>query len=100
MATRRWRSGQSRRGSARGGWCRSRPPPPGRATPVPPSLGDIFGGFGGVVHQAEDEIAAAGVAIGASFAGNPAFTVTSGPGLALQTEFIGLAVLTETPLGG
>ena len=54
--------------------------------------------FGGILHQAEDEIAAAGVAIGASYAGKVAFTVTSGPGLALKTEFIGLAVMTETPL--
>jgi 2-oxoglutarate/2-oxoacid ferredoxin oxidoreductase subunit alpha len=38
------------------------------------------------------------VAIGASFAGKVAFTVTSGPGLALKTEFLGLAVMTETPL--
>jgi 2-oxoglutarate ferredoxin oxidoreductase subunit alpha len=51
-----------------------------------------------VLHQAEDEIAAAGVAIGASYAGRCAFTITSGPGLALKTEFIGLAVMTETPL--
>jgi 2-oxoglutarate ferredoxin oxidoreductase subunit alpha len=54
--------------------------------------------MGGIVHQAEDEIAAIGVAIGASYAGKVAFTVTSGPGLALKTEFIGLAVMTETPL--
>jgi 2-oxoglutarate/2-oxoacid ferredoxin oxidoreductase subunit alpha len=71
---------------------RSRRRPPSRM------LGDIFQEFGGVVHQAEDEIAAAGVAIGASYAGNVAFTITSGPGLALKTEFIGLAVMTETPL--
>jgi 2-oxoglutarate ferredoxin oxidoreductase subunit alpha len=68
------------------------------ATSVSHYLGEIFQRFGGVVHQAEDEIAAAGVAIGASYAGNVAFTVTSGPGLALKTEFIGLAVMTETPL--
>jgi 2-oxoglutarate/2-oxoacid ferredoxin oxidoreductase subunit alpha len=61
-------------------------------------LGEIYHEFGGILHQAEDEIAAAGVAIGASFAGNVAFTVTSGPGLALKTEFIGLAVMTEMPL--
>ncbi|HSL71543.1 MAG TPA: hypothetical protein VK864_14955, partial [Longimicrobiales bacterium] len=48
--------------------------------------------------QAEDEIAAAGVAIGASYSGKVAFTITSGPGLALKTEFLGLAVMTETPL--
>ena len=50
------------------------------------------------LHQAEDEIAAAGVAIGASYAGKVALTITSGPGLALKTEFIGLAVMTEIPL--
>jgi 2-oxoglutarate/2-oxoacid ferredoxin oxidoreductase subunit alpha len=68
------------------------------ATSVSHYLGDIYEKFGGVLHQAEDEIAAAGVAIGASFAGKVAFTVTSGPGLALKTEFLGLAVMTETPL--
>lgn len=68
------------------------------ATSVSHFLSDIFESFGGVVHQAEDEIAAAGVAIGASYAGKCAFTVTSGPGLALKTEFLGLAVMTETPL--
>lgn len=68
------------------------------ATSVSHFLGDIFERFGGIVHQAEDEIAAAGVAIGASYSGRVAFTVTSGPGLALKTEFLGLAVMTETPL--
>jgi len=68
------------------------------ATSVSHQLGDIFEKFGGVVHQAEDEIAAAGVAIGASYAGKVAFTITSGPGMALKTEFLGLAVMTETPL--
>src|SRR5690606_39591296 len=68
------------------------------ATSASFQLGEIFQNYGGVLHQAEDEIAAAGVAIGASFAGNVAFTITSGPGLALKTEFIGLAVMTETPL--
>ncbi|MDH5197751.1 MAG: 2-oxoacid:acceptor oxidoreductase family protein, partial [Gemmatimonadota bacterium] len=60
------------------------------ATSVSHYLGEIFEEFGGIVHQAEDEIAAAGVAIGSSYAGKVAFTVTSGPGLALKTEFIGL----------
>ena len=68
------------------------------ATSVSHYLGEIFESFGGIVHQAEDEIAAAGVAIGASYAGKVAFTVTSGPGLALKTEFIGLAAMTEIPL--
>lgn len=68
------------------------------ATSVSHQLGDIFERFGGIVHQAEDEIAAAGVAIGASYAGKVAFTITSGPGLALKTEFLGLAVMAEIPL--
>ncbi len=68
------------------------------ATSVSHFLSESFDRLGGMVHQAEDEIAAIGVALGASFAGKVAFTVTSGPGLALKTEFIGLAVMTETPL--
>jgi len=68
------------------------------ATSASHYLSELFGKFGGVVHQAEDEIAAIGTAIGASHAGKVAFTITSGPGLALKTEFIGLAVMTETPL--
>ncbi len=68
------------------------------ATSVSHYLSDVFEESGGIVHQAEDEIAAIGVAIGASYAGKVAFTVTSGPGIALKTEFIGLAVMTETPL--
>src|SRR3970282_655509 len=59
---------------------------------------DIFEKFGGIVHQAEDEIAAIGVAVGASFAGRVAFAITSGPGLPLKTDFFALAVMTETPL--
>ena len=68
------------------------------ATSASHFLGETFDRFGGILHQAEDEIAAAGVAIGASYAGKVALTITSGPGLALKTEFIGLAVMTETPL--
>jgi len=68
------------------------------ATSVSHMLGEVFEKFGGVVHQAEDEIAAAGVSIGASYAGKCAFTITSGPGLALKTEFLGLAVMAEIPL--
>lgn len=51
-----------------------------------------------VTFQAEDEIAAVGSSLGAAFAGNLAATGTSGPGLALKTEFLGLAVITELPL--
>ena len=68
------------------------------ATSASHYLGETFDRFGGILHQAEDEIAAAGVAIGASYAGKVALTITSGPGLALKTEFIGLATMTETPL--
>jgi 2-oxoglutarate/2-oxoacid ferredoxin oxidoreductase subunit alpha len=50
------------------------------------------------VVQAEDEIAGITSAIGASFAGNLAATTTSGPGLALKSEAIGLAVMAELPL--
>ena len=48
--------------------------------------------------QAEDEIAGIGAAIGASFAGSLGVTTTSGPGIALKSEAIGLAVMTELPL--
>jgi 2-oxoglutarate/2-oxoacid ferredoxin oxidoreductase subunit alpha len=68
------------------------------ATSASHQLSESFENYGGVVHQAEDEIAAAGVAIGSSWAGKTAFTITSGPGLALKMEFLGLAVMTETPL--
>ncbi|MBK8920217.1 MAG: 2-oxoacid:acceptor oxidoreductase subunit alpha [Saprospirales bacterium] len=54
--------------------------------------------FGVVTFQAEDEIAGIGSAIGAAFAGDLAITTTSGPGLALKSEAIGLAVMTELPL--
>jgi len=68
------------------------------ATSVSHQLGDSFPATGGFLHQAEDEIAAIGFAIGAGFAGRTAATVTSGPGMALKTEFIGLAVMAEIPL--
>src|SRR3972149_6336642 len=76
--------------------CAMHPSPP--APSAPHYLSEIFERFGGVVHQAEDEIAAIGAAIGASHAGKVAFTITSGPGLALKTEFIGLAVMMEIPV--
>lgn len=52
----------------------------------------------GDLVQAEDELAAINMIIGAAFGGVPAFTATSGPGLALMTESIGLAVASETPV--
>ncbi|WP_397219638.1 2-oxoacid:acceptor oxidoreductase subunit alpha [Nocardioides sp. AE5] len=54
--------------------------------------------FGVTTFQAEDEIAGVGSAIGASFAGHLGVTTTSGPGVALKGEAIGLAVMTELPL--
>ena len=68
------------------------------ATSVSHELAALIENYGGIVHQAEDEIAAAGVALGASYGGKVALTVTSGPGMALKTEFLGLAVMTEIPL--
>lgn len=68
------------------------------ATSASHHLAEAIHRVGGVVHQAEDEIAAIGFAIGSSYAGKTAITITSGPGLALKTEFIGLAVMTEIPL--
>ncbi|MCA9548801.1 MAG: 2-oxoacid:acceptor oxidoreductase subunit alpha [Myxococcales bacterium] len=70
-------------------------------TPATSASHHVAGSFhkmGGLVHQAEDEIAAVGFAIGASYAGKTACTITSGPGLALKTEFLGLAVMAEVPL--
>ncbi len=54
--------------------------------------------LGAIAFQAEDEIAGICTAIGASYAGKLAVTSTSGPGLALKGEAIGLAVITELPL--
>jgi len=54
--------------------------------------------YGGAVLQAEDEIAGIGAAVGASFAGKKAMTATSGPGLSLKTEIMGLASIAELPL--
>jgi 2-oxoglutarate ferredoxin oxidoreductase subunit alpha len=68
------------------------------ATSVSHYLAAALHKCGGFLHQAEDEIAAIGFALGASYAGKTAATVTSGPGLALKTEFLGLAVMAELPL--
>jgi 2-oxoglutarate ferredoxin oxidoreductase subunit alpha len=54
--------------------------------------------FGGTVLQMEDEMAALAAALGASFAGNRAMTATSGPGLSLMTELLGLASMAELPI--
>ena len=58
----------------------------------------MYKDFGVTTFQAEDEIAAVSSAIGASYTGALAITTTSGPGMALKTEAIGLAVAVELPL--
>ena len=69
-------------------------------TPATDILQEIarYKNFGAKTLQAEDEIAGVVSSIGASFAGNLAITTTSGPGLALKAEGIGLAVMAELPL--
>jgi 2-oxoglutarate ferredoxin oxidoreductase subunit alpha len=54
--------------------------------------------YGGTMLQCEDEIAGVGACVGASFAGKKALTATSGPGMSLKTEMIGLATISELPL--
>jgi len=68
------------------------------ATSASHYLSDVFERVGGIVHQAEDEIAACSFAVGASYAGKCAVTITSGPGYSLKEAAIGLAVMAEIPL--
>ncbi|MEI7536778.1 MAG: 2-oxoacid:acceptor oxidoreductase subunit alpha [Comamonadaceae bacterium] len=68
------------------------------ATSASHYLSEVFENVGGMVHQAEDEIAACAFAIGASYAGKCTITITSGPGYSLKQEAIGLAVMGEIPL--
>ncbi|MCR4337644.1 MAG: 2-oxoacid:acceptor oxidoreductase family protein, partial [Candidatus Omnitrophica bacterium] len=68
------------------------------ASSVMHTLAKLLPSYGGMVHQAEDEIAAIGAAIGAYFGGVPSATGTSGPGLSLKQEFIGYASVAEIPL--
>lgn len=71
--------------------------------PITPSsevmetLIDELPAAGGTLVQAEDEIAALGMVVGASFGGVPSMTATSGPGLSLMTEMMGLASMAEIP---
>lgn len=69
-------------------------------TPASPLLHHLsrMGELGVATFQAEDEIAACCAAIGASFGGSIGVTSSSGPGIALKTEAIGLAIATELPL--
>jgi 2-oxoglutarate ferredoxin oxidoreductase subunit alpha len=68
------------------------------ATEVLEWLAGALPRVGGVLVQAEDELASINQIIGGSFGGTPSLTATSGPGLALMTEAIGLAVCSETPV--
>ena len=68
------------------------------ATSASHYLSEVFENVGGMVHQAEDEIAACAFAIGASYASKCTLTITSGPGFSLKQEAIGLAVMAEIPL--
>ncbi len=68
------------------------------ATSASHYLSDVFERVGGIVHQAEDEIAACAFAIGSSYVGKCAVTITSGPGYSLKQEGLGLAVMCEIPL--
>ncbi len=68
------------------------------ASSIMHTLAKVLPSYGGIVHQAEDEISAIGTAIGSYYAGVPAITATSGPGLSLKQEFIGYATAAEIPL--
>ncbi len=68
------------------------------STTIPLALVGMAGRMGLVVEQAEDEIAAINMAIGASYAGAPSLVATSGGGFALMVEGVSLAAMTETPL--
>ncbi|PSR35752.1 MAG: 2-oxoacid:acceptor oxidoreductase subunit alpha [Sulfobacillus thermosulfidooxidans] len=68
------------------------------ATDIMESLVKWFPSVGGAVVQMEDELGSITAAIGAGFAGARAMTATSGPGLSLMQEAIGLAAMTETPV--
>ncbi len=68
------------------------------ASSIMHNLAKTFPAHGGLVHQAEDEIAAIGAAVGAYFGGVPAVTATSGPGISLKQEFIGYAAVAEIPV--
>ena len=68
------------------------------ATPILLHMTDELPKVGGVAFQAEDEIAAIGCCIGAAMAGSRVMTATSGPGISLYSENIGLAIMCEIPM--
>lgn len=67
------------------------------STPIMEFIASQAEGYGIILEQAEDEIAAINMVIGASFAGARAMTATSGGGFCLMAEAVGLAAMTETP---
>jgi 2-oxoglutarate ferredoxin oxidoreductase subunit alpha len=67
------------------------------ATDIMEFLAEELPKLGGAVIQAEDEIAAIGMVVGSSYAGQKSMTATSGPGLSLMTEMLGLASMAEIP---
>ena len=85
-------------GAVRGGvrFCAAYPITP--ATEVLEWLAPALPKVGGALVQAEDELASINMIIGASYGGVPSLTATSGPGLSLMTEALGLAVAAEVPI--
>jgi 2-oxoglutarate ferredoxin oxidoreductase subunit alpha len=68
------------------------------ATEVLEYLAPSLASIGGTLFQSEDELSSINMIIGASFGGRPSITATSGPGLALMTESLGLAAAAEVPV--
>jgi 2-oxoglutarate ferredoxin oxidoreductase subunit alpha len=68
------------------------------ATEILESLAPNLARLGGALLQAEDELAAINMVVGASFGGTPSLTATSGPGLSLMVEALGLATAAEIPI--
>jgi 2-oxoglutarate ferredoxin oxidoreductase subunit alpha len=100
-ATRRWLvSGNEAAGlgAMRGGVRFAAAYPITPATEILEWLAPNLARMGGVLLQAEDELAAVNMIIGASFGGTPALTATSGPGLSLMIEALGLATAAEIPV--
>jgi 2-oxoglutarate ferredoxin oxidoreductase subunit alpha len=85
-------------GAVRGGvrFCAAYPITPG--TEILEWLAPNLAALGGALVQAEDEIASITMCLGASFGGVPSITATSGPGLSLMVEAMGLSVASETPV--
>lgn len=68
------------------------------ASDILEGMANFLPALGGIAFQGEDEMASLGAAIGASYVGTKAMTATSGPGLSLMTEMIGMASMAELPV--